>query len=267
MAFILSIDSVFYISLAMNAGDNEMVEGSISSILVDSLESNKNGDALSPEDVAWVDSCLVNDREISDGDWSSLKDVLVEILSLQPESHDSSEPGTDDLPRAADVLMAPSDEAVNLQSSVVTDYEVEVATINKELEMKSKGFPINEETDVSPSQLFQGDFSETSLKHAFSPNYKEDDDFKMSPPVGSGLDLPFSGYDTEPSTEDIFKVWDLDIPDEEDELVKQLNKALSENPAQSTPPSDDSGVLKDLKEESLDSLINSIADLSLDQHS
>ncbi|KAJ6692780.1 hypothetical protein OIU79_014506 [Salix purpurea] len=101
----------------------------------------------------------------------------------------------------------------------------------------------------------------------FSPNYKEDDDFKMSPPVGSGLDLSFSGYDTEPSTEDIFKVWDLDIPDEEDELVKQLNKALSENPAQSTPPSDDSGVLKDLKEESLDSLINSIADLSLDQHS
>ncbi|KAJ6385985.1 hypothetical protein OIU77_029030 [Salix suchowensis] len=148
----------FCLRNTMNAGDNEMVEGSISSILVDSLESNKNGDALSPEDVAWVDSCLVNDREISDGDWSSLKDVLVEILSLQPESHDSSEPGTDDLPRAADVLMLPSDEAVNLQSSVVTDYEVEVATINKELEMKSKGFPINEETDASPSQLFQGEF-------------------------------------------------------------------------------------------------------------
>ncbi|KAJ6346091.1 hypothetical protein OIU78_008680 [Salix suchowensis] len=200
MAFILSIDSVFYISLAMNAGDNEMVEGSISSILVDSLESNKNGDALSPEDVAWVDSCLVNDREISDGDWSSLKDVLVEILSLQPESHDSSEPGTDDLPRAADVLMLPSDEAVNLQSSVVTDYEVEDMIRSHQLRIS-------------------------------------------------------------------LKVWDLDIPDEEDELVKQLNKALSENPAQSTPPSDDSGVLKDLKEESLDSLINSIADLSLDQHS
>jgi len=249
----------------MNAGDNEMVEGSISSVLVDSLESNKNGDALSPEDVAWADSCLVKDDEISDGDWSSLKDVLLEILSLQPESLDSSEPGTDDLPRAADVLMLPSDEAVNLQSSVVIDNEV--ATINKELEMKSKGFPINEETDVSSSQLFQGDFSETSLKHAFSPNYKEDDDSKMSLPDGSGLDMAFSAYDTEPSTEDIFKVWDLGIPDEEDELVKQLNKALSENPVHSTPPSDDSGVLKDLKEESLDSLINGIAELSLDQHS
>ncbi|XP_073267454.1 uncharacterized protein [Populus alba] len=219
----------------MNAGDNEMVEGSISSVLVDSLESNKNGDALSPEDVAWADSCLVKDDEISDGDWSSLKDVLLEILSLQPESHDSSKPGTDDLPRAADVLMLPSDEAVNLQSSVVIDNE-----------------------------FFQEDFSETSLKHAFSPNYKEDDDSKMSLPDGSGLDMAFSAYDTEPSTEDIFKVWDLGIPDEEDELVKQLNKALSENPAHSTPQSDDSG---GLKEESLDSLVNGIAELSLDQHS
>lgn len=249
----------------MNAGDNEMVEGSISSV-VDSLESNKNGDALSPEDVAWADSCLVKDDEISDGDWSSLKDVLLEILSLQPESHDSSEPGTDDLPRAADVLMLPSDEAVKLQSSVVIDNEV--ATINKELEMKSKGFPINEETDVSSSQLFQGDFSETSLKHAFSPNYKEDDDSKMSLPDGSGLDMAFSAYDTEPSTEDIFKVWGSGMEDEEDELIKQLNKALAENPVQSTPSSsDDSGARKDLKEESLDTLTHGIADLSLDQHS
>uniref|UniRef100_A0A6M2EU78 Uncharacterized protein n=1 Tax=Populus davidiana TaxID=266767 RepID=A0A6M2EU78_9ROSI len=247
----------------MNAGDNEMVEGSISSVLVDSLESNKNGDALSPEDVAWADSCLVKDDGISDGDWSSLKDVLLEILSLQPESHDSSKPGTDDLPRAADVPMLPSDEAVNLQSSVVIDNEV--ATINKELEMKSKRFPINEETDVSSSQPFQGDFSETSLKHAFSPNYKEDDDSTMFLPVGSGLDMGFTASDIEPSTEDIFKVWGSGM---EDELIKQLNKALAANPVQSTPSSSDvSGSWKDLKEESLDTLIHGIADLSLDQHS
>ncbi|CAK7329610.1 unnamed protein product [Dovyalis caffra] len=250
----------------MAAGDNDMVEGSISSVHVDSLESNQNGDALSLEDVAWVDSCLVKDPEISDGDWSSLKDVLLEILSLQPESHDSSESGIDDLPRGADVLMLPSNEAGNLQSSVVTDNEV--ATINEELQMKSNGFPTNEETDVSSSQIFQGDFSETSLKHAFSSNYKEDDDSKMSLAVDSGLDMGFSASDIEPSTEDIFKVWDLGILDEEDELVKQLNEALCENPAQSTSPSsDDSGVLKDLKEESLNALINGIADLSLDRHS
>ncbi|KAH8510640.1 hypothetical protein H0E87_008254 [Populus deltoides] len=221
----------------MTTGDSEMVQGSISSVLVDSLESNENGDALSPEDVAWVDSCLVKDPEISDGDWSSLKDVLLEILSLQPESHDSSEPGNDDLPRGTDILMHLSNEAENLQSRVVTDDE--------------------------------GDLSETSLEHAFSPNYKEDDDPKMCLPVGSGLDMGFTASDIEPSTKDIFKVnLGFGIPDEEDELIKQLNKALAENPVQSTPSSsDDSGARKDLKEESLDTLIHGIADLSLDQHS
>jgi len=263
----LFIDVASYISLAMTAGDSEMVQGSISSVLVDSLESNENGDALSPEDVAWVDSCLVKDPEISDGDWSSLKDVLLEILSLQPESHDSSEPGNDDLPRGTDILMHLSNEAENLQSRVVTDDEV--STIDKEIQTRSNGFPINEEINVSSSQLFQGDLSETSLEHAFSPNYKEDDDPKMCLPVGSGLVMGFTASDIEPSTKDIFKVnLGFGIPDEEDELIKQLNKALAENPVQSTPSSsDDSRARKDLKEESLDTLIHGIADLSLDQHS
>ncbi|KAJ6368731.1 hypothetical protein OIU78_001163 [Salix suchowensis] len=157
----------------MIAGDSEMVQGSISSVLVDSMESNENRDVLSPED---------------------------------PESHDSSEPGSNDLPRGTGNLMHPSNEAENLQSLVVTDDE--------------------------------------------------------------DLDMGFAASDTEPSTEDDFKVWDLGIPDEEDELIKQLNKVLAENPAQSTPSSsDDPGAGKDLKEESLGILIHGISDLSLDQHS
>jgi hypothetical protein len=90
----------------------------------------------------------------------------------------------------------------------------------------------------------------------------------MCLPAGSGLDMGFTASDIEPSTEDIFKVWGSGMEDEEDELIKQLNKALAENPVQSTPSSsDDSGARKDLKEESLDTLTHGIADLSLDQHS
>ncbi|KAF9684418.1 hypothetical protein SADUNF_Sadunf04G0116300 [Salix dunnii] len=66
------------------------------------------------------------------------------------------------------IMMHPSNEAENLQSRVVTDDEVSV--IDKEIQTGSNGFPINEEIGVSPSQLFQGDLSKTSLKHAFSPN-------------------------------------------------------------------------------------------------
>ena len=93
---------------------------------------------------------------------------MLEILNLQPESHDASEPGSDDLPRGTGILMHPSNEAENLQSRVVTDDEVSV--IDKEIQTRRNGFPINEEIGVSPSQLFQGDLSKTSIKHAFSPN-------------------------------------------------------------------------------------------------
>ncbi|KAJ6365219.1 hypothetical protein OIU76_030065 [Salix suchowensis] len=166
----------------------EMVQGSISSVLVDSMESNENRDVLSPEDKFSI--CSQNRMT-------------------------ASEPGSNDLPRGTGNLMHPSNEAENLQSRVVTDDE------------------------------------------------KEDDDSMMSLPVGPGLDMGFTASDTEPSTEDVFKVWDLGIPDEEDELIKQLNKVLAENPAQSTPSSsDDPGAGKDLKEESLGILIHGISDLS-----
>jgi hypothetical protein len=70
----------------------------------------------------------------------------------------------------------------------------------------------------------------------------------------------------EQASENIFKVWDLDIPSEEGELVKQLKKALSENSLRTEPSAfDDLGKGKDLKEASLDDLIAGIADLSLNK--
>ena len=64
----------------------------------------------------------------------------------------------------------------------------------------------------------------------------------------------------------IFRVWDLNIPAEEDDLIKQLNKAIAETETsfQSMPSAfDDSTAWKDLKDEPLDNLIAGIADLSL----
>ena len=64
--------------------------------------------------------------------------------------------------------------------------------------------------------------------------------------------------------EDIFRVWDLDVPAEDGELVKQLNKALTESSIESIPSTlNDSGQWKDLEEESVDNLIAGISDLSL----
>ncbi|KAF2322823.1 hypothetical protein GH714_031102 [Hevea brasiliensis] len=252
-------DIVFYKYLAM-ASNDDIVEGSISTLLIDSLRTNQNGDALSPEEIAWVDSCLIKDPEISDGDWSSMKDALIEILGLQPDSHDSSAPGTDSFPGGTDIEMLHSAESGLVKSSGGTD--VGSIKINKETETSNDEFPIKEECGNSLSQHFQGDLS-VSLSNAFLPNYREENK-RMSESIDSRLSIGCSTDEIEPSIEDIFRIWDLGIPVEEDEFVKQLNKALSESSDQLIQSrTDDSGAWKDCKEESVDDLIAGIADLSL----
>jgi hypothetical protein len=56
--------------------------------------------------------------------------------------------------------------------------------------------------------------------------------------------------------EDIFRVWDLDVPAEDGELVKQLNNALTESSIEFVLSTlNDSRPWKDLEEESVDNLI------------
>lgn len=245
------------------ASSDDVIEGSISSLFIGSLKSNQSGDLLSPEEIAWVDSCLVKDPENSDGDWSSMKDTLIEILGLQPDSQDSSDPGTDDFPGVTETEMLHSAE----QGIVKFSGGIDVGTIqiNKDTEMSSDDFPKKEESSNLLSQHYQGDLSET-LRNAFQPNYREENK-RMGESVDSGLDVGSPADETEPSTEDIFRVWDLGIPLVEDELVKQLNKALSESNDQVMPSrTDDLGAWKDFTEKSVDDLVAGIADLSLDQH-
>ncbi|OAY52443.1 uncharacterized protein LOC110612824 isoform X1 [Manihot esculenta] len=258
----LHTDIVFYKSLAM-ASSEYIVEGSISS-LIDSLNSKQHGDSLSPEEIAWVDSCLVKDPEISDSDWSYMKDALIEILGLQPGSQELSAPGTDGFPGGAAIEMLDSAEPEIVESSGVT--EDGSIQINKEIETSSDDFPIKEQSGNSLSQHFQ-ELSETSLGNAFLPNYEEEY-LRMSESIDSGLDVGSSTDEIEPSTENIFRIWDLSIPSEEDQLVKQLNKALSEsNDILMSSRTDDIGAWKDFEEESVVDLIAGIADLSLGVHS
>ncbi|XP_065865597.1 uncharacterized protein [Euphorbia lathyris] len=265
----------------MASGD-DMVEGSISSLLVDSLKfNNQNGDDLSPEDITWADSCLVKDPDISDGDWSSMKDALIEILGLQHDSvasHDSSAPMTDGFFGGTDIEMLQSAKPVIfgatdielLQSAKpgiamffgrTNDETVSVQINNEELETVNDEFPLKE------AEYYCRDLSETSLKNAFLPNYKEDIQEVRESMSSENGSISSSTFEIEPWTQEIFKVWDLGIQAEEDELFKQLNKALAESSDQLVTPSitDDSMAYKDLKEQSLDDLITDLADLSLNR--
>ncbi|PQM39515.1 uncharacterized protein Pyn_35008 [Prunus yedoensis var. nudiflora] len=76
----------FSMAQAMDVG-GEVMESTIPSLIVDYVQK---GEVLSPEDSAWVDSCLISESDNLDDDWSSLKGALLEILNSQPESLSSS---------------------------------------------------------------------------------------------------------------------------------------------------------------------------------
>ena len=237
-------------------GDEVMTEGSVSSFL---LNSNQNAGSLSSEDIAWVDSCLIKDPEVPESDWNSLKDALLEILNVQPDYLAKSEGRDKIFPSRADmeVLMS-NDEADNdLLLPTTDDYPI---PINEEEE--SCDYDISDNDQDEACKFWAG----THLGNIFLPSYNEEQQQRME-----NADFGSLGDEAEPSTDDIFKVWDLEIPaEEDDELILGLKKALTESslPSTTSVAFDDLGQLKDLKgEELLDDLVSGIADLSLGKKS
>ncbi|GLT30656.1 hypothetical protein SLA2020_054470 [Shorea laevis] len=260
----------------MDAGDDER-KGSLPSIIIES-HSNANEDRLSPEDLAWADSCLVQDVEVLESNWNSFKDALLEVLDNHPESLSSSVTESDCSPGGPDVKMLPSiEEAEPVMYPARTGDNIFVDPINEEAKTNIDDTPIENNTDI-PSQVLREDVVESFQGDPFLPTYSEDQ--RAVEAVDSGLEsLPVNDVDL--STNDIFRVWDLNIAaHEEFDLVKQLKKALQEVEDQKierpfdgvedqikTPTSDDSVVRKDVKENSLDQIVTGIAELSLNQDS
>ncbi|KAK7317795.1 hypothetical protein RJT34_02329 [Clitoria ternatea] len=239
--------------------DDAENEVSVSSVILDSIVSQQN-EVLSPDDLAWVDSCFNKDSEISNIDWIPLKNALLDIISSQ--SHSFSISGGDDKEIPSYSISSKSTTLeLNQQSSTSgvkhlskppTTYNVNPLSMADET--STDEIPDDEKTGTLPSFTFQG--------NPFLPTYKED--LKNNETIDFGFNLDSSTNETEHLAENIFKIWDLDIPSEEGELVKQLDKALSENSSQSVSSSfDDSLKRKDMKDGSLDDLIAGIADLSL----
>ena len=382
------IDIVLQTFAAMDVEEGAM-ESSVLSSILNSIESNERGEGLSPEDIAWVDSCLIKDPESSETNMNSLKDALLEIFISQPELINSSAAVSNGSPEETDVEILPSSEEaaavqfrgrtdddlvlinketktkgddlpINLKNNTLpsltyggnsfllsniegleesgssgskldlgsSTYEMEPSNVddmvlaNEEEETKGDDLPIKlgnntlqsltyggnsflltnteglKESGSSASKLDLGSLTHelelsnvddmvlsneeektkgddlsiklknntlqslTFERNPFQPTYTEG--LKESGRTESMLDLGSSAYDVEPSTEDIFRVWDLDIPAEDGELVKQLNKALTDYSFESIPSTlNDSGAWKDLEEQSVDNLIAGISDLSL----
>ncbi|KAM1348682.1 hypothetical protein ACFX2I_002907 [Malus domestica] len=233
----------------MDVGD-EVREGTIQSLIMDSLESIKKGEVLSLEDNAWVDSCLINEFDVFDDNWDSLKGALKEILNSQPpESLSSSALVTDGLPGGTDIEVLPSRERAETEQ-LRRRIRNAVLGIGEEAERSDEDddgdMPTDEDTNYLQSSTFTG--------NPFLPGYKDDPRMTENPELGA--DISSSLSEMEPSTKDIFRVWDLDVPAEEDDLVKQLTKALEESLPQPVASTfDDSDVWKSMKVDSVDDLL------------
>lgn len=243
------------------------VEQSDNAVLASYLTPNsivsQQNEIFSPEDLAWVDSCLNNDFDISESDWMPMRDALLEIISSESQSSkvdggdgNQSIPCSEETNTTFQLNQSSSTSDVEHLQSRSSTYNVSLISMATETSTDT------EFTNTLSSSTFQG--------NPFLPTYNED--LRPNKTFDLGLDLDSATYEmdqenifkvwdmgyatdeSEQASESIFKVWDLDIPSEEGELVKELKKALSKN-----------SLRKDMKEESLDDLIAGIADLSLNK--
>ncbi|KAK4424103.1 hypothetical protein Salat_1603700 [Sesamum alatum] len=197
----------------------------------------------SAEDVAWADSCLTKDPEVLDNGWDSMKEALLETLSVQHYSSAHEEDKFSEQPKME-----------TSSSSEMTD-DVSTTASNGEAEPSNSDQSTNEKTD---------DFwSRHNMEDVFLPTYSES--FSNVETSDTNEDLFVQELQMDLSTDDIFKVWDLNVsPEEDDNLTKQLHKALEQSSSEATTSvSDHSEAWKGSHDESVDDLISGIADLSL----
>lgn len=249
-------DAMEIIFQALNAED-DMVDDSSSSLTVNPAKSKQNRDVPSVEDVNWADSCLISDAEHSDPNWTALLDALAEALSSRSYAPASSAFERDALTGGVDIEIAPtSKESEPLVSVETTAVDSASILAKNKLEKNSDKYPIDDQSDASPL--------ESTSENLFLPTYNEGtkaiDDFIAE------FDSEFPVYAMEQRNESIFKEWDIDIPEEEDELTKQLDKILSGgNTSQADPSSiDDTGVWEASRGQSIDDRVAGYIDLSID---
>ncbi|XP_004514342.1 uncharacterized protein [Cicer arietinum] len=243
--------------------DVEEAESAVlaSSVTLNSTVSRQN-EFFSPEDLAWVDSCLNQDSDISGSDWIPLRDALLEIITSQSQSFSTDgQENNESLPYSEEkkITLELNQESSNSDAEHLPNHSsaYNINHISMAVETSTDEIQDNELTATLPSSSFQG--------NPFLPTYNEED-LEKNEIFDLGLNLNAATYEIDDAAENIFKIWDLDIPSEEGELVKQLEKALSEKSLPPAPSAFDYSVNgKDPKEESVDDLIAGIADLSLNK--
>lgn len=253
---------------------------------------------LSPECLAWADSCIISFPDDSDNNnWGTFRDALTEIIDIHPEMFVPSSTGTRG-------VLSPDEDMIESEPIHLRRFEPEADSAN------CKTNSSNEEVSEIVSMLtFESDPSKSSLEDCyFSESIAENgtrelaadhpttdlggvesieedgsvsngeaeeeeepaavssqvfkDDFMSTYVEDNVDDCNVTEDPVKVTPQEIFKVWDLEIvgdDDEEDGLVLQLKKALNES--STVQPLNDDQVVAE--ESNIDDLIAGISDLSL----
>lgn len=255
----------------------------------------KNEEDVSPECLAWADSCIVSFPDDSESNnWGTFRDALTEIIDIHPEIFVASSTGT-----ATSTVLSPDEDMTETDSSDLRRFD----SANSDNNNRSR----EEVSEIVSLLAFESDPSKNSLQDDYFPDsgtsreavvdnqtrdhegvesIEEDgslsngevageeeaealssqvfkDDF-MSTYIQDGADEFNVPEDVVKATpQEIFKVWDLEIVEddgEEDGLLLQLKNALDES-SRVQPLNDDDRVVG--RKSSIDDLIAGISDMSL----
>ncbi|CAN4112452.1 unnamed protein product [Withania somnifera] len=234
------------LSMAMAVAiDDDAKDDSASPLDLNSIGSNESADVVSSEDVAWADSCLVSDLAISDRGMDSLKHALLDTF---PSKTIFSSVMRDDSPQESRVF--PTIEEIGI-SGIVDNTIYDVSPTNEQDANTTHHLINNKDTDNFMSRI--------NSENEFLPISNED--LRLVEASDSEVDSQFAKLVEEELNDDIFKVWELDIQDEEDELVKQLYEALGGSSLDFSPSASENLLVMDDK--LLDDIISGLDGLSL----
>ncbi|KAL1190245.1 hypothetical protein V5N11_016634 [Cardamine amara subsp. amara] len=253
--------------------------------------SVRNEEHLSPECLAWADSCINSFPDDSDNNsnWGTFRDALTEIIDIHPDMFVPS-------------VLSPDEDMTESESIGLRTFESEADSLS------SKNNSSNEEVSEIISLItFESDPSKNSLQDHYFPEsiaeigtrepvenpttdhgIEEDgsvsngeaeeepelvssqvfkDDFMSTYILDNVDDFNVTEDPVRETPQEIFKVWDLEIvgdDDEEDGLVLQLKKALHDSSTVQPLPQPlnvDDQVAAEKR--IIDDLIAGISDLSL----
>ncbi|KAJ4880073.1 Uncharacterized protein Rs2_37127 [Raphanus sativus] len=247
--------------------------------------SVKHEEDVSPESLAWADSCIISFPDDSDNnDWGTFRDALTEIIDIHPQIFVPTESTTS--VRSQDEVMT-EPESVQIPQAADSSSREQVSEIVSLLNFESDPsknslpdhyFPAENRTNHGPVDNHHTTGIESIEEDGSVSNGEADEEEPESETPQVFKDDFMSGYvednnnaeevdileDPDKLTpQEIFKVWDLKIvgeDDEEDGLVMQVKQALDESSTIQLPIVDDHVVVE---KSYIDDLIAGITDLSL----